>query len=368
VLSARGDTILAEDSDGDGSASITGARASIEDRMEHNIEQMLSARVGAGNVRAQVSVDLDTTRQVVTQQSFNPDQQVVRSTSSRDEKAQNSENNGQVGVTANLPPALAGPGTSNGTTDASTKTNENVTYEIGNTRSQTTTEPGAIKRISVAVLVNGIYDVGKSGQVDYQPRSPEEIKRLTDLVKSAVGYDQARGDTVSVDSLRFMDYSMDVGEPVGPTVMQRLSNNIIPILRWIIGLAIVALALFFGVRPVVAKVLDAPQPLPPAPRAEALAGPEREEAPASGQPPVSTPAGATVAPVARTIPPRGGVQKLQPYSAEGEAEADTFINQLAGQGSGLKRRVEVVRRLVDEDPNEAMKVLRGWLAAEAEAR
>lgn len=374
VLSARGDTVLAEDSGSDNAASLEGSKSAIEDRMARNIEQILSARVGAGNARVQVSVSLDHSRNVVVSQSYNPDQQVVRSTSTSQAKAQDSKSGGQVGVGANLPPALQGPQSASGNSNASSKTNESTTYEIGSTRSETTTEAGAVQRVSVAVLVNGIYDVGKDGKVIYKPRSAEEIARLKTLVESAIGFEAKRGDSVSVESLRFMDYSMDVGEPVGPTLMQRLSNNSVAILRWLLGLAVVALALIFGVRPVLAKLMERPAQGQDPAQSAALSAPGAHPAlpggaPAPGQaangaglaashPEPATPS-ATIG-ASRTLP--------APQMPALDPEEDEFMGALAVHGSKLKRRVDTIRRFVDDDPNEAMKVLRGWLAEEAPAK
>ncbi|WP_102223795.1 flagellar basal-body MS-ring/collar protein FliF [Acidimangrovimonas sediminis] len=372
VLSARGDTILAEDGTGEDGVSLDGSKSALEDRMARNIEQILSARVGAGNARVQVSVSLDHSRNVTVSQSYNPDQQVVRSTSTSQSKAQDSKADGQVGVGANLPPALQGPqGQQPANSNASSKTNEQTTYEIGSTRSQTTTEAGAIKRISVAVLVNGIYDVGKDGAVTYKERPPEEVKRLQSLVESAIGYDAKRGDTVSVDSLRFMDYSMDVGEPVGPTLMQRLSNNAVAILRWLVGLAVVALALIFGVRPMLARLgkaeeaaaEEAPATLEPgAPPAQLPAAPARPGGlPAAPRPEPVQPSATVAAARTRPAPAPPALDAYDP-------EEDEFMGALTIHGGKLKRRVDAIRRFVDDDPNEAMKILRSWLAEEAPAK
>ena len=374
VLSARGDTILAPDSGaGADSVSLDGAKSSLEDRMSRNLEQILSARVGAGNVRVAVTVELDYARQQVVQQSFDPNQQVVRSTSTQDEKSLNNQQNAQVGVAANLPPApTAGAGgqAGAGTTDSSNKTNESVSYEIGNTRSETTTEAGAIRRISVAVLVNGIYSHDPGGAAQYKDRTPEELSQLTTLVKSAIGFDQGRGDTVSVESLRFMDYSMDLGAPVGMSLTERLAANSVSILRWLIGLAVVALALVFGVRPVLNRVFDATPALPGAAPAAALSGP----APEPGRPEgrgegrIEGPAPSAVVPSAmRTIPQRGAAHRAPAFRLN-DSEPDGLFEAISTHGSSLRRRVDAVRDLVESDPNEAMKVLRGWLAHEAEAR
>ncbi len=380
VLSANGEVILAAEGDGaNDPQSMQTAKAAIEDRMERSIDQILTARVGAGNARVQVAVELNPDRQVVVQQTFNPDQQVVRSTDSRNERAQGHEADNSVGVTSNLPPALAGPTSAGGNTTDSSKSGEQVTYEIGNTRSETTTEAGDIKRISVAVLVNGIYNVDASGKVDYAPRPPEEIARLTQLVQSAVGYEKSRGDAVSVDSLRFMDYSMDVGEPIGPSILQRLSNNIVLILRWLAGLAVVGLVLGLGVRPVLYRLLETPQQLPVPHAPGALSGPGGEASgkamltnasagaeevlPEQGAPHAASGSAADFNAPAMTSS-RPHIPRQHVYAAA-PPDSTSFFEAISVPNSALKRRADAIRALVDDDPNEAMKVLRTWLASGA---
>ena len=91
-----------------------------------------------------------------------------------------------------------------------------------------------------------IIAVADDGTVTYEERPAEELERLEALVRSAVGFDAERGDTVSVDSLRFIDYSLDVGAPLGMSVMQVVAANLMGILRSLFALALVALVLILG--------------------------------------------------------------------------------------------------------------------------
>jgi len=140
VLSASGETILAETADGDGQATLQSARSGIEDRLAQQIQNILTARVGAGNARVKVNVDLSTAREVIVEQIYNPDQQVVRSTDSRAEQRAGSEGGGNVGVENNIPAALADPNT--GSSSSQSKSGESVQYEIGNTRREVVREAG----------------------------------------------------------------------------------------------------------------------------------------------------------------------------------------------------------------------------------
>lgn len=369
VLSASGETILAEASDGDGQATLQSAKAGIEDRLAQQIQDILTARVGAGNARVRVNVDLTSAREVIVEQSFNPDQQVVRATENRTEQRAGTDGGGNVGVENNIPAALADPGGAASTSQS--KSGESVQYEIGNTRREVVREAGDIRRVSVAVLVNGIYTVDGS-DVTYSERSTEELERLQELVKTAVGYDEGRGDSVSVDSLRFMDYSMEVGDPVKLGVMQRIGDNIVPILRGLLGLLIVALVMILGVRPVLRHLRQEAAPeLPAGGEAAALAAPGAEAAApqASGPPALAGKAEPTAAELldasdeARNAPGYSGI--FDPASDDGPHE---YIETLGVRGSLIKARVEAIQNLAEDKPDEVLRVLRSWLMAEADAR
>jgi len=379
VLSASGETILAEQGDGLGDLSLQSRRAAIEERLARNINGILTARVGAGNARVQVSVDLSNERKVIRQESYDPAQQVVRSTENREETSEGRETaRGEVGVADDLPAELRGDGTGGPESSSSrTQTNEIVNYEIGATRSETIREPGEIERISVAVLVNGIYNVAPDGAVNYEERSPEELERLNKLVQSAIGFDAGRGDSVSVDSLRFMDYSMDVGEPVGTSVGQVISSNIMSILRGLFALALVGAVLAFGVRPMLRFL----------PAGEmggelALAGPEGAAAQAAltsepARPLVGSDgsAGAAQRPrLAGTTPAQAPQQQPGPddgaktgtvLDALEDEEENDLITLASVRGGVRRRRVNSIGELVEGEPEESLRVLRHWLAEEA---
>ena len=148
-----------------------------------------------------------------------------------------------------------------GASNSSNSTNEVINYEIGGTTSEIVQEPGEIEKVSVAVLVNGIYNVQGGGAVDYQERGADELAQLQALVQSAIGFDQTRGDSVEVVSLRFMDYSMDVGEPIGGGFTRLLTDNLGTALRGTFALALVGSVLLLGVRPALNRILQ-PQALP----------------------------------------------------------------------------------------------------------
>lgn len=364
VLSANGETILAEGADGEGQGTMQTAKSNIEDRLSREIESILTARVGAGNARVRVNVELSTQREVIIEQSFDPDQQVVRSTETKSENQSGNEGGGNVGVENNIPAALTDGEA--GATNTRSETDEVVQYEIGNTRREIVREAGEVRRLTVAVLINGIYNVDGS-DVAYAERTPDELARLEELVKSAVGFEEARGDSVSVDSMRFMDYSMDLGDPLRMSMMDRLSESIVPILRGVLALLIVGLALILGVRPVLNRLAE-PEQLPPpedsnAPALAAAAqdNPDRAE----GQD------GPRMLPNAQTL---SGVDGQDPLPSKvGIIESDygddvpEYVTKQGIRGNLHKKKIDRIQRLADEKPDEVLRVLRSWLKTEAEA-
>lgn len=370
VLSASGETILAEDGDSASDVSLQSLRTSTEERMARNITEILTARVGAGNARVQVNVDLTNAREVIHQQSYDPSQQVVRSTETRQEDSEDTDMGSQsTDAAGNLPAELQDNNNQPQSSNSRSTTDEIVNYEIGNTTSEIIREPGDVERVSVAVLVNGIYNRQPGGEVEYQERPQEELDRLAALVRSAIGYEEGRGDTVSVDSLRFMDYSMDVGEPVGQSFGQTIQSNMGAILRGSFALALVGLVMAFGVRPLAKRML----PDPAAEGAAALAGPEIVDAEndagaeAGGFSQARGAAGAESASRAAALrspaePATGAGEDL--YDPLRDAEGD-FVRLAAVQGGVRRNRLSAIGELVQSEPDESLRVLRTWLAQEA---
>ncbi len=378
ILSAKGETILG-DTIGvtDVERPMQAARTAIEDRLSRQVEDILSARVGAGNVRVRVNVDLTTAREVVVQEIFDPDQQIVRSTESRTESRSELDQGGNVGVENNIPDALQDGGGADGARSSQENTGETVEYEIGTTRREIVREAGEIERISVAVLVNGIYNVDGS-EVVFAERSPEELEQLGQLVRTAVGFDEGRGDTVSVASLRFMDYSMEVGDPIALSLADRITENIIPVLRGVLGLLIVAVVLILGVRPLIRQIqgsnavgdppaLDAPpteigasdEDLPAVPSSDATEVPQPAMRTLSDQAPPSPP---SEQPMPRNMPGVGSV-----FNPDIDLAPHEYLETMGIRGRLTKARVDAVREAADQRPEEVLRVLRSWLATEAEA-
>ncbi len=357
VLTASGETILSEDGPGD--VTIGAAGSAIQEQMARSITEILTARVGAGNARVQVNVDLNSERQVIRSQTFDPQQQVVRSTETREENREERNPTGDdVGVANNLPAELADAGNGALSTNSSTRTDEIVNYEIGTTQSETIREPGDVARLSVAVMVNGIYEVADDGSVTYAERPAEELERLAQLVRAAVGFDAARGDTVTVDSLRFIDYSLDVGAPMGMSVMQVIAANLMTILRSLFALAVVALVLIFGLAPVLRKIW-------PEEGALALTGGEMPGSLALARGDETVPQiGSGQNSVALAGPARAPSVQRMSVLDHGDSQ-DDFVTLVSVSGGVRSGRIKAIGQLVENEPAEALRVMQSWLAEEA---
>ena len=196
--------------DGAGDSGDTGVIAaekqqSYERRVRQQVEEIVTSVVGRGRTRVQVAAEMDFNRIQQTQESFDPESRVVRSTQTRNENnLSNDAKEGQVTVGNELPGANAQGGNANAR-EASQKNEETVNYEISKTVRTEVIEGGRVKRLSIAVLVDGNYNRVANAPAEYQARPQEELDRINTLVRSAVGFDQRRGDLIEVVNLRFAE-------------------------------------------------------------------------------------------------------------------------------------------------------------------
>jgi len=222
--------------------------------MRANVERLLAARVGPGNAIVELTLDTVSQQETVTERLLNPDARVAVSqeTESRSETATDAAAGGSaVTVASNLPETGAAPGG-----QGSSSRNDNrevVNYDTSETLRETLRPAGDIKRLSVAVLINDIGAPDANGQLAYTPREAAEIDSLRTLVQSAVGFDAARGDVVTIASMPF-SLPQDAGTFVQSTgLMGLLATNLLTLIQLgVLALVILALALFV-VRPVLAR-------------------------------------------------------------------------------------------------------------------
>ncbi|MEM8796948.1 MAG: flagellar basal-body MS-ring/collar protein FliF [Pseudomonadota bacterium] len=178
----------------------------VQDQLRSQISDILTSVVGEGRARVQVSAELDMMRVTQTQDVFDPEGQVVRSTQNRSEESESQERNRNEGVTVgNELPAANADNDNPDESEATSTTEEVINYEISRTTTTQIQEAGGIKRLSVAVLVDGTYTRNDDGTYTYNPRTEEELQRIATLVRSAIGFNEGRGDVVEVVNLEFAE-------------------------------------------------------------------------------------------------------------------------------------------------------------------
>ena len=178
----------------------------VEKRMAAAIQELLERVVGAGNVRAEVSADLDFDRITTNSEQFDPEGQVLRSsqTVTEENEANDGASNDRVSVDRNLPNTDAEAGGAGAkSASRSQRTEEISNFEISKTIRTHIRESGLVRRLSVAVIVNAAASQNGDGQTVFTPRPAEQLSKLEALAKSAVGYDAGRGDTFEIVSMEF---------------------------------------------------------------------------------------------------------------------------------------------------------------------
>jgi len=231
----------------------------LEETYRSRIEMLLTPLVGAGRVRAQVVADVDFTVAEETRESFDPERTVVRSEQINEENRAANSNvaAGIPGALSNQPPEAGVPAEAAAAAQAVQKTGPDNTsrsairnYEVDRTISHVRPSASTINRLSVAVLVD---DSPLEGETDQAPLTDADIGRYTALVREAVGFDEARGDTVVVVNAAFRNTVADGGALEAPPIWEK--PIVRDILKQVLGAALV-LALMFGViRPMLRGVM-----------------------------------------------------------------------------------------------------------------
>jgi flagellar M-ring protein FliF len=329
--------------DGDASTALTSSnaeemRVNYESRMAHNVEQLLERSVGAGKARVDVHAEMNFDRVTTNSETYDPDGQVVRSTQTDNQSEQNGTSSGAaVSVSTNLPNGQTAPNNSGDNKQSkSTHTQETVNYEISKTVKSQVSDQGTVKRLSVAVLVDGTTSVGTDGKKTYQPRSPDELKQLTALVRSAVGYDAKRGDTVEVVNMPFAGAEEPPAAPAAFNIMG-LEKGDLMYLGTTAGTALIGLLiLMLVVKPMIGRFLDT---------AKTLGGNAMPALAVAGAPAAALPA-----------PAAGNAVVRVPQSPQGEM---IDIGQVEGRvaASSLKK----IGEIVEKHPDEAVSIVRSWM-------
>lgn len=314
-------------------------RRNFERRMSRTIESLLEKTVGFGKVRAEVKADMDFDRISTTDEKFDPDGQVVRSTQSIEETNQTRDTEGTqpVSVGTNLPDPIAAGGENATSSAAQSRTEETVNFEVSKKIINHVREVGIVNRLSVAVLIDGIRGFDDDDEPTYEPRSEAEMELLGTLVRSAIGFNADRGDTVEVINMEFAEVEE---EEIALELFFGLDKNDLLRMAEILVLSIVAiLVILLVVRPLVSRAFES---IPSA----AAAG-ERLLADQA--------AAAAAALTAPGIPSEATVE---------EEQFEELIDIDRVEGRVKASSVKKVGEIVEKHPEEALSIIRSWMYQE----
>lgn len=291
------------------------------DEMKRNVERILEPHVGVGNAIVELNLDLVTETELLTEQRFDPDQralisQVVEETSDQS----NSTGTGAVTAASNLPDLQATDG--NRTESARSENRQQSNFEVSTLTREVSRQPGSVRRLTVAVLVNGVAKE-ENGETTIVPRSEAELQSLRELVASAVGFDETRGDVITVKSLPFSAIGQD-GTLAAPGLLDRLElNGLVKIaLIGVFALAMIFLLLrtVSRMRPTAAgAVLDDSLPV-----TAPLTGVIEEPAPAAEQPALTAPEPKRTEQL--SLPPADPVARLRSMMRERQDESVKILS------------------------------------------
>lgn len=315
-------------------------RLNTESRLARTVESMLERSLGAGRVRAEVTAEMDFDRIATTQELFDPASQVVRSQVTVDETSNSSDGEPPVvSVTQNLPDAGSNSSGGGRSSSNQNKTQETVNYEISKTVRNHVKEMGVVKRLSAAVLIDGIYSTDAQGQKVYQPRSKQEMEQIGTLVRSAVGYDANRGDVVEVINLRFAavdeEAPVDQGDKIfgfDREFVEKIGSNL--------GLSVVAiLFLLLVLKPLVSRAVET---------MGAAGVPDSRRLLEQAAPPALT----------------GPAVPVPGLALPEESELDELIDLDKVEGRVKASSIRKIGEIVEKHPEEALSIIRAWMYTE----
>ncbi len=319
---------------GQDSAELAGTDAA--DRaaaIKGNVERLLAARVGPGKAVVEVSVELVQDRESITERTFDPQGRVAISSETEERTGSATEPGGEVTVASNLPEGDAAAG-AQGQSESS-ETRERVNYEVSETQREVLRAPGGVRRMTVAVMVDGVVTTAADGTRSWEARPEEELAALRELVASAVGLDDARGDVLTLKSLEFQEIpilevsiaSAGILPEMGPMdIMSLIQTAVLAVVALVLGLFVIRPILTSNARPALAD-LEPPLALPPA---------------------------------------QGYASPLLEGEMNQGFVVDGFARDTSEDDASTDDPASRLRRLIEKRQSESIEILRGWMERDEE--
>ena len=309
-----------------------------------SVERLLEARVGFGNAIVEVSVESVNESEEIRERRFDPESRVAISTDTEERTSNSTEaGGGDVTVASNLPDREGAGGDS--ASSQNSETRERVNYEVSETERAITRAPGAIKRLTVAVLVNDEANVDANGQLTTVPRSDEEMQALRELVESAVGFDAERGDVITIKSMALQSIP-PAGTEASTSLMDQVQIDVMSAIQMAV-LALVTLILgLFVIRPLLSRPSDVASA-----EAAGLPAPADQD----GDLPALT---GEVSNIGSDLP------DLDLSGQFGDLPELPGLPDMSGGGGGSNDPVDRLRSMIGERQEESVQILRTWLEEE----
>jgi flagellar M-ring protein FliF len=324
-------------------------RQRTEARLAQAVELMLERSLGPGHVHAEASIRMNFDKVNETQERFDPDGSVVRSTQNVTSNNKTTDKTGPVSLQNNLPNADAGAATS-GSQEG--RQEETTNYEIGKTVRAIVHDQPQVERVTLAVMVDGIDDAGADGKHSWKARDQAELDQIEKLVKSAIGFDEKRGDRLDVVSMQFVA-TLDAAEGTPPVRTGKANGDLLTFVQMIafgvVGFGIVILT----ARSIFAALNKHPATL-------SLADGTAGEIAGMAAPGIGVGVGAGQ--------PGGGALGIghsgSEAAAAAAAEDDDNVTMNNIQGQLRASSIRKVTQLVDRHPDTTLGIIRGWIATD----
>jgi flagellar M-ring protein FliF len=322
-------------------------RQKTEARLAQAVELMLERSLGPGHVHAEASIRMNFDKVNETQEKYDPDGSVVRSTQNVTSNSKSTEKAPAVSLQNNLPNADAGAAPAAGNQEG--RQEETTNYEIGKTVRAIVHDQPQIERVSLAVMVDGVDTVGADGKHSWKPRDQADLDQIEKLVKSAVGFDDKRGDRLDVVSMPFVD-AMESVDTAPITRPGKMNSDLITFVQMVafgvVGFGIIILT----ARSIFAALNKQSATL-------GIGGGAQVQIGSDGTPQLTAQPGSALAIEQSSEAARSAAV------AAGNDEDDTMVmNNIQGQmrASSIRK----VLQLVDRHPDTTLGIIRGWMSTD----